>query len=491
MQKFLTLSVMGLVMASSVAACTMVPNFDRPAPPVAESWHMLPAYMSEEGERAASYIEWRSYFNAPELWKVIGIALQNNRDLKMAALNIEEARAQYRISRSDLLPDINAGLSSLRERNTDNTSPTGRASITELNRANIGLSGYEIDVFGKIRSRNEAAINSVLASIEGRNAVRSALIAETANAYLQYLTDLELLNLTEKTLEAQRQTYNLLSESLRRGAGTAQDVARARTAVGTAEVNLHQYRRFVEQDKNALMLLMGVAHDESLLPNSTLNDIAIVENITVPLPSDIILARPDIRQAEYELMSRNADIGAARAAFFPSLTLTTSAGFASTALSSLFTGGAAGAWSFLPQITLPIFRGGENAANLDLAEIRRDKAVLNYEHSIQRAFREIADELAARATLTEQLRAQRDLVAAAQQVYNISDARYRSGVDSFLSVLDAQRDLYQFQQNDILTQQAYLANLVNLFRVMGGGALEEDNLNAEQQAETAQIETDE
>ncbi|MEC7029388.1 MAG: efflux transporter outer membrane subunit, partial [Pseudomonadota bacterium] len=221
---------------------------------------------------------------------------------------------------------------------------------------------------------------------------------------------------------------------------------------------------------NALFLLMGVPQDNSVLPKSTLDEVTFKDGLDSGLPSEILLMRPDVKQAEYELLARNADIGAARAAFFPSISLTGTYGFASQSLSNLFTGGAAGAWAFLPQITLPIFQGGRNQANLDLAEIRKEKAVLNYEKAIQTAFREVSDELAARETLDGQLQAQRRLVEAAETVYSVSEARYKSGIDSFLSVLDAQRELYAYQQNEIQIELQRQTNLVNLYKVLGGGS---------------------
>lgn len=422
------------------------------------------------GETLATQMDWKQFFNSQEFHLVIGTALQNNKDLRTTALNIEETRAVYRISRADLFPNVNANGDGTVAESSDESSITGRADKTELYEANIGVAAYELDLFGKIRSKNESAINAYLATQEAHEVVRNALIAETANAYLQLLADEKLLTLTQKTLKAQQSTYDILAESLEKGISTEQDVARAATAVETARVNLHQYSRFVAQDKNALFLLMGIAQDSEFLPKTTLDNVAIKDNLDPALPSEVLLTRPDIRQAEYELLSRNADIGAARAAFFPSITLTGTYGFASQDLGQLFASGASGAWAFLPQITLPIFQGGRNQANLDLAEIRKEKAVVNYEQAIQIAFREVSDELAARETLDAQLKAQRRLVGAAQKVYDISQARYKSGIDSFLSVLDSQRELYTSQQQEIQIERQRLANLVNLYKVLGGGS---------------------
>lgn len=463
-----------LLAATVLSGCSLVPDFSRPDFSAAQSWNDIPAYELPKGEQLAAKMDWKEFFNSEDLWLVIGTALQNNKDLKTAALNIDEARALYRIERADLMPNVNANGSGQISKSSDESSVTGHASKSELYDANLGIAAYEVDLFGRIRSNNESAINEYLATQEAHAVVRNALIAETANAYLQLLADQKLLSLTSKTLEAQKRTYDILSESLKKGVSTEQDVARAATAVETARVNLHQYSRYVAQDKNALFLLMGIPQDNTFLPKASLDKVKLKEGIDPGLPSEVLLMRPDIRQAEYELVARNADIGAARAAFFPSISLTGTYGFASQSLSNLFASGAGGAWAFLPQITLPIFQGGRNEANLDLAKIRKEKAVVNYEKAIQTAFREVSDELAARATLDKQLQAQQRLVGAAQKVYDISQARYKSGIDSFLSVLDSQRELYTYQQNEIQIERQRLSNLVNLYKVLGGGTVVEE-----------------
>lgn len=462
--------LLALGLSTALGACTMVPDFIRPELGVASQWRDIPGYESVPGEQAASALGWNEFFQDPALNFVIKTALENNKDLKNAALNIEAARALYRIERADLVPSVSAGALGSRQKISDEASSTGNDYTTKRYEANAGVSSYEVDLFGRVKSLNESALNEYFATQSARDTLQNSLIAEVANAYLQFLADRKLLTLTEKTLEAQQQTYDLLSETQAQGIATESDVSRAQTAVETARVNLHQYRRFVEQDANALVLLMGVAYDDAVVPVSTLEDVSLPENLEQGLPSEVLISRPDIKQAEYELMARNADIGAARAAFFPTISLTGSFGFASQNLSDLFAGGAFGAWSFVPQITMPIFEGGRNKANLDLAEIRKEQAVVHYEKVIQTAFREVADELAARATLTEQLSAQRSLVKAAQNVYDISNDRYKSGIDSFLSVLDAQRELYTYQQAEIRIEQQRLSNLVNLYKVLGGGS---------------------
>ncbi len=456
--------------ATFLFGCSLTPEYTQPEFSAADQWSDITGYESLSGDALAAQTHWMEFFDSSEFHLVISTALKNNRDLRITALNIQEARARYRIQRADLLPDLNAnGLGTI-SKSSDESSLTGSSEKSELYEANIGIASYELDLFGKIRSNSESAVNSYLATQEAHAVLRNALIAETANAYLQLLANQKLLSLTRKTLKAQQNTYNILSKSLEKGAATLQDVARASTAVRLAEVNLHQYSRLVTQDKNALFLLMGIPQSSMFLPEITLDDIKIKNNLDSGLPSKVLLARPDIRQAEFELRSRNADIGAARAAFFPSISLTGSYGFASRDLDDLFSSGAGGAWSFLPRVNLPIFNWGRNQANLDIAEIRKEKAINNYEKVIQIAFREVSDELAARETLDKQLEAQRLLVSGAQTVYDLSEARYNSGIDSFLSVLDAQRELYTYQQQEIQVERQRIANLVNLFKVLGGGS---------------------
>lgn len=462
-----------MLMASMLAGCAMIPDYVRPDFSPAENWNNVAGYEQPAGGGFATQIYWKNFYNAPGLHTVIGTALAHNKDLKTAALNIAEARALYRIDRADLIPNVNANGDGAISQSSDESSTTGRARKTELYEANVGIAAYDLDLFGKIRSNNESALNDYLATQEAHAVIRNSLIAETANAYLQLLANQKLLDLTRKTLDAQINTYNLLSQSLERGVATQQDVARAATSVETAQVNMHQYTRNVAQDKNALFLLMGVAHEDSLLPAATLDDIVLRADLEGGLPSEVLLMRPDVKQAELELLARNADIGAARAAFFPSISLTGAYGFSSQSLGNLFASGAGGAWAFLPQVTLPIFQGGRNQANLDLAEIRKDKAVVNYEQTIQTAFREVSDELVARQTLDQQLQAQRRRVKAAQTVYDISQARYKSGIESFLNVLDSQRELYAFQQEEIQIERQRLSNIVNLYKSLGGGTLEE------------------
>ncbi len=454
-----------------LTGCTMTPGYEQPALPVAGQWPVAEAEtLAPDARKSAADITWQEFFQSPVLQRVIGITLQNNRDLRIATLNIEEARALYRIQRADILPSVNAGSSMTRQRTPKDLSPTGKADTSTQYDANLGITAFELDLFGRVRSLSESAFEEYLAVEENRNAVQIALIAEVANVYVQLLADQKILQLAQDTLNAQQQSYDLIERSNALGATTKLDLSRARTVLETARADVARYTRLVAQDKNALILLMGTGDAGALDNTETLDGLALLDTIPVGLPSEVLVLRPDVRAAEHRLKSANANIGAARAAFFPTISLTGTLGFASDALGDLFTSGAAGAWSFIPRITLPIFEGGRNVANLDLATVRKDVAVATYEKTVQTAFREVADELAARETLSEQLNAQRNLVEASQNAYDLSNARYRQGIDSFLSALDAQRELYGAQQQEILVQQQYYANLVTLYKTLGGGA---------------------
>ncbi len=459
-----------LSVSTSLTACSMIPDYLRPAAPVAVSWSNDASYEAAEGLAIAHNLSWQAFYRDPALRQVVNTALEHNKDLKLAALSIKEARALYRIERADILPALNANAGANNLGTSDESSATGRATTTQSYSANLGVTSYELDLFGRLSSQNEAALNEYLATQAARNVVQNSLIAETVNAYLQLLANKKLLSLTQQTLDAQQRSHDILAQSRDSGIATQSDVARAKTAVETARVNLFKYRRFVQQNKNALTLLMGVAYSDALIPEANLADLVLPDNLNAGIPAEVLMLRPDVKQAEYALLARNADIGAARAAFFPSISLTGSYGFASDDLSNLFASGAFGAWSFIPQITLPIFKAGENKANLDLSKIRKEQAIVSYEKTVQTAFAEVADELAARATLSAQLDAQYRLVEAAQSVYDISNARYKSGIDSFLSVLDAQRELYAYQQSAIELERARFSNLVDLYKVLGGGS---------------------
>lgn len=470
---------------SLLAGCTMIPDYERPAPPVAAEWPLAGMTDGESPqETPVGAIRWQAFFQSPELRGVIEAALEHNRDLRIAALNVEEARAQYQVARADLLPNITGDLTGQKQRISQNIPfpGAGNGFIAEFYTAEVSVS-YGLDFFGRIRSLSRAALQQFLATEEAQRAVQVSLIAEVANAYLQLQADRAILRLTEETLEAQEHSYGLIDERFKRGVGSQLDLSQARIPVETARVNHALYTRRAMQSRNALVQLIGKENVDALLAEQKLESLSLMEELPVGLPSEVLLLRPDVRLAERALLAANANIGAARAAFFPSISLTGGYGRASGELGDLFTGSAGTIWSFMPSISVPIFQGGRNVANLEASEVRKNIAIAQYEKAIQTAFREVADELAARATLDHQMRAQTDLVEASQRAYDASNARYRQGIDSFLSVLDAQRSLFSAQQELIEIEKQRLANMVNLYKVLGGGQLLSSEDTAEAVAE--------
>lgn len=461
-----------LIIATLLSSCTLAPAYKRPELPIAKEWPQAessPQTSPSATETHAVAVSWKEFFTPPTLQEVIQTALDNNRDLKVAVLNVEAARSLYRIERATLAPSIEAGVSGVRQNVTQQSSSTRTESTSSLYTANLASTAFEIDLFGRIQSLNNVAWEKYAATQAARDAAQVTLIAETANAYLQLLADRKTLSLSEATLAAQEKAYTLISKSYENGIASKLDLSQARTALEAARLNQALASRQVEQDKNALILLMGT-HKVNILANSeTLDDITIMNNLPVGLPSEVLLMRPDVKQAEYELKAANANIGAARAAFFPSLSLTGSYGFASDKLSNLFSSGASDAWAFAPKASLPIFQGGANIANLRLSKVNKEIAITQYEKSIQNAFREVADELATRKALAAQLESQRRLVKAHQEAYDIAYARYKQGTDSYLTVLDTHRSLFIAQQNEIAVEKQRLSNLVNLYKALGGG----------------------
>jgi multidrug efflux system outer membrane protein len=464
--------------AAVLAGCTLMPTYQRPAAPVDAAYPTGPAYRSANqaaarpGDAVAADVGWRDFYTDPLLQDLIALSLQNNRDLRVAALNVEAARAQYRIQRSQLLPTVTVGAQESAQRTPADLSPSGRATTSHSYQVGASVSSWELDLFGRIRSLNAQALQLYLAQDETRAATQLSLISEVATAYMTLRADQELLQLTRDTLKSQRDSYDLTKQSYDNNIATALDLSQAEISVRTAERNLSQFERQAAQDMNALVLLLGnplpAEVRARLEQTSPLNDALMPTTLPAGLPSDLLERRPDIRAAEHQLEAANASIGAARAAFFPIISLTGGAGTASASLGRLFDGGQ-GAWSFTPQISIPIFAGGSLQANLDLAQVQKRIEIATYEQSIQSAFRDVADALAGRGTLDDQIRAQQLLVEANQRAYDLSEQRFRQGVDSYLNVLDSQRSLYDAQQVLVQTRLARLTNLVDLYKALGGG----------------------
>jgi multidrug efflux system outer membrane protein len=450
----------------------MAPKYERPAAPVPSAWPSGPAYKQEASKQAqkpAADIPWQEFFVDPQLRKVIALTLENNRDLRIAALNIERSRAQYQIQRSDLFPKVDANAAATYQRIAENFSGTGLPENVHQYNVGLGVSSYELDLFGRVRSLKDQALEQYLATGQARRSVQISLVSEVAATYLTLAADRERLQLAKDTLASQQASYGLVQKRFEAGVSSALDLHQAQTSVDSARVDIARYTTFVAQDENALNLVVGSQVPADLLPPSLSETLTALKDLSPGLTSDVLLSRPDILQAENLLKGANANIGAARAAFFPRITLTSSVGFGSDDLGRLFKSGAF-VWQFAPKLSVPIFDAGANRANLKVAEVDRDIAVAQYEKAIQTAFREVADALAQRGTIDDQLTAQRSLTDATGESYRLSQARYGKGVDSYLNVLDSQRSLYGAQQNLIGVRLARLANLVTLYKVLGGGS---------------------
>ena len=463
------LSVCGAVLL--VGGCSLAPEASVVPSPVSATWPQGAAYGPVQNSTAnqALFDEagWKAFFADPRLQNLIAQALANNRDLRVATLNIEVARASYRVNAAALLPQVNATASATVQHDPRDVSSTGTTSTSQRFDANLGVTSFELDLFGRLRSLRQQALEQYLATQEARSATQISLVAEVANAWITLLSDRRLLDLSEQTQQSRERSLNLTERSAARGIGTQVDVAQARGALETVRATRQQYLRQVAQDRNALELLVGTPLTETAVAaDAPLETVHVIEDLPVGLPSHVMLRRPDIAEAEHSLLAQNANIGAARAAFFPEISLTGALGTASNNLGSLFL---FGAWNFLPQVTVPIFDAGRNQANLDSAKASRDIAVAQFEKAIQTAFREVSDALAARGTLTAQLAAQQAAVAANQEAWKLATARYERGVDSYLAVLDAERNLFTAQQAEVLTIQARLENFVTLYKALGGG----------------------
>ncbi len=495
-----------LAAGAVLAGCSLIPAYERPSAPVPAVYPGGPA--QRPGQPAAASVSWLDYFGDARLQRVIGIALRNNRDLRVAALNIEQARATYQIQRAAQFPTVAASVSETRQR----PSLLGQG-VSGSALAGLGVSAWEIDVFGRIASLREAALAQFLATEEARKAVQVSLIGAVANGWLTLLADDELLELTRQTLATRQESVRLTKLRFDAGVVSEIDFQLARGLAETAQATYAQQQRQRLQDENALALLLGEPVPPEVLPASApaaalpdvaaagtaaaaagaapdrgapaaspvpaldtlaggLDSLAPMPELPAGLPSDLLARRPDIRQAEQQLLAANANIGAARAAFFPRIALTASVGSASGDLSGLFKSGSQ-AWTFAPQVTLPIFDAGRNQAGFEAARAQRDIAVAQYDKAIQGAFREVADALAGRATLGEQLRATRAQAEAEAVRFRLSDLRYRNGIASALDLLDSQRSLFAAQQLAVQVRLAQLQNQVLLYKALGGGWTED------------------
>jgi multidrug efflux system outer membrane protein len=456
-----------LLAAGVLTGCSMAPTYERPQAPIESSYATSDVATIDI---QANRLGWRDFFPDQRLQAYIAAALENNRDLRIAALNIEAARAQYGITRADRLPNFAVTATDSRGRVSSVQSVTGQSTVSETYQVGLGLAAFELDFFGRIKSLSDAALASYLASEEARQSAQISLVAQVAQAYLAERSYSEQLAISEKTLQTREDNLALAKKRFDVGASSALDLQLSETLVQSARIANATLKRQRDQANNALTLLAGKKLND-LPPGLTLSEQNIVTNIPAGLPSDLLERRPDIRQAEQNLLAANANIGAARAAFFPRISLTAGIGTASNALGDLFDSGF-GTWSFIPQITLPIFEGGRNKANLDLSNVRKNIAVANYEKTIQTAFKEVADALSGRLTLEEQVKAQEAFLRSQEERLRLTQLRYDNGVASSLDLLDAQRELFTAQQGLIQARQLRFTNAIDLYRALGGGLAE-------------------
>lgn len=455
-------TALAVALLTALSGCSLIPNYQQPEAPVAEQWSDV---QNQQG--GAELPDWREFFQDPVLQQLIETALENNRDMRIAALNVEAFRAQYRIQRSALFPAIDASGGGNRQRIPGNMSQTGDATINSQYSAAVGMTAWEVDLFGRLNSLREQALASFFASEQAQRSTQLSLIASVATAWLTLQADQETLALVRETLSTYEESLRLVQRSYDAGVASSLELQQARTAVNSARVSLAQFERQSVQSRNALNLLLGGNTPADLATPVPLKQFEFAE-VPVGLPADLLQRRPDILQAEFNLKAANANIGAARAAFFPSISLTATAGSLSPDLSGLFDAGS-GSWLFQPSINLPIFNAGRLRANLDYSKIQKDINVARYEQTIQTAFQEVADGLIERTTYKQQLAAHDALVKSSEAYYALADRRYREGIDNQLTLLDVQRLLFDAQQARIQTQFAQLASEIKLYKALGGG----------------------
>lgn len=474
--------VAGVAVVALSACIDLSPNYQRPAAPVPASWPSASTQPESplSDNAVAADIGWQQFFIDARLQRTIALALANNRDLRVAILNIEKERAEYRIQRSALFPAIDIEANEDAERtptsvrraessgSSDTTASNASGETSHIYSANLGFTSYELDLFGRVRNLSKAALETWLSTVETRRSTQISLVSEVANDWLTLASDKRLLAIAQDTLTSEQRTYGLVDREHALGATSALDLAQAQASLQAARNEVAQATTAAAQARNALELVVGATVPDGDLPDAQVNPVASMTNIPAGIPSNVLQRRPDVLAAEHTLKADNANIGAARANFFPTISLTAALGFESPALAQLFTGGNRN-WSFEPSATLPIFDAGENRATLDAAKVTVKIDVANYEKTIQTAFEEVANALATRATIDEQLDAQTRTVQADQHAYDLSMALYKQGSESLLDALTEQRLLYTAQQSLVATQLSAQSSLITLYAALGGG----------------------
>ena len=454
-------SIATLVAAFLSGSCNLIPPLDPVASPVAAR------FPGKTGGEVSADIAWQKFFTDPRLRKLVEVSLANNRDLRIAALNVEQSRAQYGISRSELFPPIGISASGQRQRSIGAPGASGGAIQSGSYNVSVGLVSYELDLFGRVRSLNNAALETYFATDAARVAAQISLVAEVANQYLTERALQEQLALSQQTFDGFNVAYDIMKHRFDSGTVSELELSSMEVQRQTAKADLAAFRQRIQLINNSLVFLAGGSLPASL-PNGRTLDQVLVADVRAGVSSDLLYRRPDIRAAEHQLRAANANIGAARAALFPSVSLTTTGGTASRSLTGLFANGT-GSWLFAPQVNIPIFSGGKNLAGLKSFEVAKQTGIATYEKAIQTGFREVADSLANRNGLAEQIAATQSLVAAQQKRTDLAVTRYTQGVDSYFEVLNSTLDLYTARQALIRLRLSRATNSVNLYKALGGG----------------------
>ncbi len=448
-----------LAFAIALGGCSMAPSYEQPEPQTDAGWLAQDAGQVE-------LPEWQTFFADDNLRLLIATALDNNRDLRAAALNVEAFAALYRIERSAIMPDVGVSAGGQRQRTPGTLAPDGRSSTSSQYDAGIGISSWEMDFFGRLNSLRTQALENYLASEQAQRSAELSLIAAVATAWLNHSADLELLGIARDSMQSYQESLDAVQKRYDADVASALELQQAISAHDGALATVAQLKRQSVNSRNALQLLLGTQIPE-LASNQTLDDIELAQ-LPEGLPAELLQRRPDILQAEHQLKAANANIGAARAAFFPNISLTANAGSASSELSDLF-GSGSGTWLFRPQINLPIFTGGRLRASLDYSKLQKDMRIAQYEYAIQTAFQEVANGLSARSTFQEQLAAQDRLLQSSKAYLELAQKRYDEGIDNRLMLLDAQRLYFNTQQQRVSTKMAQLASEISLYKALGGG----------------------
>ena len=460
-------NILLLAFIAVLGGCSLAPIYERPSLPTAAAYPGVKASQTKVKQDALQ-LGWREFFTDDRLRELIGQALENNRDLRIAVQRVEEVRGLYGIQRADLLPGISAGAMGSRSRVPFDLSPTGSSITSDQYQVTLNLSSWELDFWGRVRNLTTAALETYLATEEAQRAIVVSLIAQVANTYLLERELDERIVIAQQTLATREDSYRIARRRYEVGYASKLDAVQAETILNQARADRASLMRLRDQNLNALTLLVGAPVIAFTTEPLSMSGSGFVQEISAGLPSDLLINRPDILAAEHRLKASNANIGAARAAFFPRIMLTGYMGTASIELKGLF-GSDSGIWSFSPSVTLPIFDGGRNRANLDVSEARRNLAIADYERTIQGAFREVADTLAERRWLTEQLAAQQATLVAQTERTRLAGLRYQNGAAPYLEVLDAERDRFSAQQALVQLRRALLATSVNLYAALGGG----------------------